>query len=99
MAIRSFRLIEPTMPGLHYTAIVETDGDYEPMDDTAFSEDRRLYSLQYRSVPGADPRIDAWDMDIIFTNRGSRQIAYEILDETHRDIHGHEEQPPVKDGM
>ena len=99
MAIKKFTLIEPSVPGLHYTAIVETDGDYEPLDITAFTADRQLYTLKYEGVKGAFPRTDTWDMDIIYTGKGLRDIDYEIVDELASDIHGHRDRPPVKDGM
>jgi hypothetical protein len=100
MAIRSFKLNEPSIPGLHYTATVETDGDYEPMDEVAFTADRRLYTLKYKAVNGAFPRSDTWDMDIVFTNsREARSIEYGIVDDIGTDIHDHQEKPPVKDGM
>ncbi|MBP7514424.1 MAG: hypothetical protein KA791_07745 [Flavobacteriales bacterium] len=98
MAITKFTLIEPGTPGLHYTAIVETDGDLVPLERTAYTADQETYTLSYKSVPGAHPRTDTWDMDIIFTGVGQRYINYRIVDETGREIHDHEDKPPVRDG-
>lgn len=99
MAIKKFTMIEPSVTGLHYTAVVETNGDYEPMDTVAFTTDRRLYTLKYKVVNGAFPRTDTWDMDIVFTDRQLRNIDYKILDDDGTPIYTHDDKPPVKDGM
>ena len=99
MAIKKFTLIEPSVTGLDYMAIVETDGDLVPMDDFAFTADRRTYTLTYEVVNGALPGIHVWDMCIPFTDKGPREIEYEIVDENGADLYGHEDKPPVRDGL
>lgn len=100
MSIKKFTLIEPSVLGLDYLAIVETDGDLVAMDDFAFTADRRTYTLTYEVELGALPDIHVWDMRIQFTNKGLREIEYRIVENTDgSDLYPHKDRPEVKDGL
>lgn len=89
-------IIEPATPGLNYLAIVETDGLIEPLSEVAYTSDRKLYDLDYETGYDPRPRMDVWDLGIVFTGKGPRQVMVSVKEEG-KEI-GNDE-PTVRDGL
>jgi hypothetical protein len=89
-------IIEPAKAGLTYLAIVETDGFIEPMSEVAFTTDRKLYDLDYETGSDPRPRMDVWDLGIVFTGLGPREITVSVKEEG-KEVKN--DKPVVRDGM
>ncbi len=89
-------IIEPATKGLNYLAIVETDGLIEPLSEIAFTSDRKVYDLDYASGSDPRPRQDVWDLGIVFTGNGPRNVTVNVKEEGKVIA---EDTPTVRDGL
>ena len=89
-------IIEPGTKGLNYLAIVETEGLIEPLSEIAFTSDRKVYDLDYETGTDPRPRLDVWDLGVVYTGSSTRPVRVNVK-EAGKEIAT--DAPAIRDGL
>jgi len=81
----TIKIITPAEVGMEYTAEVTRDKDYIPAGPLTATGDMDVRKLAYKTG-GDEGGVDVWELGIIYTGNGPREITVVALDEDAKPI-------------